>query len=484
MANSLRQVGFEVINGTNLNLKQMNDKVREFGDKLKSSGGVGLFYYAGHGIQVNNRNYLIPVEAAIPREDEVDFNALNLDVVLRKMATANNGLNIVILDACRNNPFSRSWSRGEDEGGLAQISAPTGTFIAYATSPDRTASDGDGRNGLYTAQLLKFIKQPNLKIEEVFKQVTIAVDRTSGGKQTPWTSSSLRGEFYFNPANAKFPVSSISNKNNTNSISIKAGAVRKNKIGIEFVYIPPGDFMMGSTVEEVEEMIKEAQIRDEDRNSFLDETPKHKVWINEGFWMGKYEVTQAQWQAIMNDNPSNFKDCGKNCPVESVSWNDIQIFLKRLNAGNDGFEYNLPSEAQWEYSARAGTTTRFAFGDLLNTGQANLNGDYPFNSSGRNTSNDKDTIVPVGSYQPNAWGLYDMHGNVSEWCQDIYNKDYTNLPTDGSANLTIGKSMRRHVLRGGAWQSFAFTARSTGRTAFSDDYRYLNNGFRIVARVK
>ncbi len=197
MANSLRGLGFDVVSGVNLNLKQMNDKVREFGDKLKANGGVGLFYYAGHGIQVSGRNYLIPVDAAIPREDEVDFNALNLDLILRKMGTANNGLNIVILDACRNNPFARSWSRGDDEGGLAQISAPTGTFIAYATSPDKTASDGNGRNGLYTAELLKVMKQPNMKIEETFKEVRKAVSKSSGGKQIPWDSSSLSGDFYF-----------------------------------------------------------------------------------------------------------------------------------------------------------------------------------------------------------------------------------------------------------------------------------------------
>ncbi len=197
MAKTLNELGFEVISGTNLNLQQMTEKVREFGDKLKVSGGVGLFYYAGHGIQVNGRNYLIPVNADITREDEIDFAALNFDLILRKLATANNGLNIVVLDACRNNPFARSWSRDAGDGGLAQVTAPTGTFIAYATSPDRTASDGTGRNGLYTAELLKHIKQPNLKIEEAFKQVTIAVDQKSDGKQVPWTSSSLRGEFYF-----------------------------------------------------------------------------------------------------------------------------------------------------------------------------------------------------------------------------------------------------------------------------------------------
>jgi uncharacterized caspase-like protein len=197
MANALKELGFEVILGTNLSLKQMNDKVREFGDKLKASGGVGLFYYAGHGIQVGGRNFLIPVEADIPREDEVNFNALNLDLVLQKMATANNGLNIVILDACRNNPFARSWSRGTGEEGLAQINAPTGTFIAYATSPDRTASDGSGRNGLYTGELLRVIKQPQLKIEDTFKQVIKAVNSVSKGKQVPWISSSFSGDFYF-----------------------------------------------------------------------------------------------------------------------------------------------------------------------------------------------------------------------------------------------------------------------------------------------
>ncbi|MEP6787575.1 MAG: caspase family protein [Acidobacteriota bacterium] len=197
MANALSSLGFEVIYGVDLNLKQMSEKVREFGDKLKSKGGVGMFYYAGHGIQVGGRNYLIPVEANILREDEIADGALNFDVVLRKMATANNGLNIVVLDACRNNPFARSWSRGGDEGGLAQINAPTGTFIAYATSPDRTASDGSGRNGLYTSELLKVLPDPALKIEDAFKRVTIAVDRASGGEQIPWTSSSLRGEFYF-----------------------------------------------------------------------------------------------------------------------------------------------------------------------------------------------------------------------------------------------------------------------------------------------
>lgn len=197
MAAALRDLGFEVISGTNLSLRQMDEKVREFGDKILVTGAVALFYYAGHGIQVDGVNYLIPVEADIPREDEIKYVTLNFEQVLRKMGKANNGMNIIILDACRNNPFARSWSRDLSDGGLAQVNAPTGTIIAYATSPNETASDGAGRNGLYTAELLKVIKQPNLKIEEAFKAATIAVDRASGGKQTPWFNTSLRGDFYF-----------------------------------------------------------------------------------------------------------------------------------------------------------------------------------------------------------------------------------------------------------------------------------------------
>lgn len=197
MASILKELGFEVILGTNQSLSQMRKLLREFGAKLKQNGGVGLFYYAGHGVQVNGRNFLIPVDADIANEVETEDVALDLNSALRQMDAAGNGFNIVILDACRNNPFARSWNRNLGSGGLAQVSAPNGTFIAYSTAPDRTASDGTGRNGLYTSELLKHLKQSDLKIEEVFKEVTKSVNRISSGNQTPWVSSSLRGDFYF-----------------------------------------------------------------------------------------------------------------------------------------------------------------------------------------------------------------------------------------------------------------------------------------------
>lgn len=195
VADTLGKLGFKVISVNNASQKQMFEAVRQFGDGLK--GGVGLFYYAGHGVQVKGRNFLIPVDAAIEREDEVPYKAFDVGLVLEKMEGAKNPLNIVILDACRNNPFVRgSRSAG---GGLAQMDAPTGSIVAFATAPGAEAADGSGANGLYTSYLLKFMATPGLKVEDVFKRTRVAVKQDSAGRQIPWESTSLEGDFYFLP---------------------------------------------------------------------------------------------------------------------------------------------------------------------------------------------------------------------------------------------------------------------------------------------
>ncbi len=194
MSNSLRRLGFKVISLENASQKQMFEAVRQFGDALK--GGVGLFYYAGHGVQVKGRNYLVPVDADIAREDEVPYKSFDVSQVLDKMEAAGNPLNIVILDACRNNPFGRE-SRGGGGGGLAQMDAPTGSIIAFATAPGAEAADGSSGNGLYTGQLLRFMNTPGLKVEDVFKRTRVAVKQASGGRQIPWESTSLEGDFFF-----------------------------------------------------------------------------------------------------------------------------------------------------------------------------------------------------------------------------------------------------------------------------------------------
>ncbi|MEM5790380.1 MAG: caspase family protein, partial [Syntrophobacteraceae bacterium] len=194
MAGALRGLSFEVTLRENLDQKEMKKEIQSFGQKLQQ-GGVGLFYFAGHGVQVNGRNYLIPVGATIEHEKQVEYEAVDIGAVLSEMDYARNRLNLVILDACRDNPFARSFRSVST--GLASINAPGGTLIAYATAPGAVANDGPGENGVYTGELVKAMSQPGLKIEDVFKQVRSAVREATRGKQIPWESSSLEGDFYF-----------------------------------------------------------------------------------------------------------------------------------------------------------------------------------------------------------------------------------------------------------------------------------------------
>jgi peptidoglycan hydrolase-like protein with peptidoglycan-binding domain len=197
MAKVLRDAGFEVIQRENLTRRAFVEALYEFSGKVPP-GGVGLFYYAGHGIQVRGANHLVPIDAALANERDVKYETIDLNDVLSGLDEARARLSLVILDACRDNPFARRFRSANR--GLAQTDAPRGTVIAYATAPGDTAADGDGENGLYTAELLKAIAQPGLKLEEVFKRTIDGVARASGNKQTPWVSSSFRGEFVFNAA--------------------------------------------------------------------------------------------------------------------------------------------------------------------------------------------------------------------------------------------------------------------------------------------
>jgi len=194
MARVLKRLGFKVIHKQNASQKEMERAIQEFGKQLRG-GGVGLFYYAGHGIQLNGRNYLIPVDAEIETESDVRFEGVDSGRVLGKMEDAGNALNVVILDACRDNPFARSFRSNAQ--GLARIDAPRGSLIVYATAPGSVAADGEGRNGIFTKYLLKHMNTPNLAIEDLLKKVRMDVVSETNGKQTPWESSSLMGEFCF-----------------------------------------------------------------------------------------------------------------------------------------------------------------------------------------------------------------------------------------------------------------------------------------------
>ena len=230
-------------------------------------------------------------------------------------------------------------------------------------------------------------------------------------------------------------------------------------VKLEMIAIPGGTFLMGSPENEVER--------------FSDESPQHEVTVP-GFFIGKYQLTQLQYQTIMGTNPSYFK--GDNRPVEGVCWEDAVKFCQKLNHRTLG-NYRLPSEAEWEYACRAGTKTPFHFGDNVTTDLVNYNGNYPYSSAPKGKYREQTT--DVGIFPPNAFGLYDMHGNVWEWCEDERHENYINAPTDGSSwqsRISLGQK----VLRGGCWHDYARYCRSACRLKSPCCSRNYFYGFRVV----
>lgn len=199
MAKSLEDLGFDVILLTNADQLQMKKAFREFGMRIKENGGTGMFYFSGHGIQAGGSNYLLPIGAEIGKEEDIEFEAVDIGRMIVEMEYAANPMNIIILDACRDNPYGETFrGRNNTTAGLNAIDrVPTGTFIAYSTAPGSVASDGEGDNGLYTQELLKSIKTPGLRIEDIFKQVRANVRKLSRGTQIPWENSSIEGDFFF-----------------------------------------------------------------------------------------------------------------------------------------------------------------------------------------------------------------------------------------------------------------------------------------------
>ncbi|MCU0569009.1 MAG: SUMF1/EgtB/PvdO family nonheme iron enzyme [Oculatellaceae cyanobacterium Prado106] len=244
-----------------------------------------------------------------------------------------------------------------------------------------------------------------------------------------------------------------------------------NGVALEMVNIPGGSFLMGSP-------------RDEE-GRYDSESPQHRVAIAP-FFMGKYPITQSQYQAVMGSNPSHFQENGAHRPVEEVSWEMAIAFCQKLSQKTRR-DYRLPSEAEWEYACRAGTTTPFHFGETITTDLANFQGtDWEYSGTIYSGSYGKapkgqyrEETIPVGQFPPNTFGLFDMHGNVWEWCVDYWHPNYQGAPTDGRAWITGGDSGSR-LLRGGSWCSNPLSCRSANRGRNTPDDRDRNFGFRVV----
>lgn len=235
-----------------------------------------------------------------------------------------------------------------------------------------------------------------------------------------------------------------------------------NTIGMKFVWIPPGSFVMGSPKEEKQRNHSEPHAE-----------TQHKVTLTKGLYMGVYAVTQEQWQEVMGNNPSQFKG-EKNLPVDTVSWNDCQAFIKKLQEKDkDKKAYRLPTEAEWEYACRAGTTTPFHFGTTISTDQANYDGNFAYGTGTKGTYRGKTT--PVDAFPANAWGLHDMHGNLYQWCQDLYGT----YPKDDVTDPQGAVKGDTRVIRGGMWYYGPSLCRSARRDGMAPGHRDRYYGFRI-----
>jgi eukaryotic-like serine/threonine-protein kinase len=288
------------------------------------------------------------------------------------------------------------------------------------------------------------------------------LDKSDSDSNAPESASNL-------PKLTKISFTSVKLNNQGNVIDKPAGSAEifteslSNHVELTMVKIPAGKFLMGSLDSE--------QYRDEY------ESPQHQVNVSE-FYLGRTLVTQSQWTAIMGKNPSHFKGNDK-LPVEQVSWLDAMNFCQKLSQ-TTGRTYRLPSEAEWEYACRAGTTTPFAFGETITPAVINYNGNYLYGAEAKGESRGKTT--PIGTFPPNLFGLYDLHGNLWEWCLDEWVNNYNGASTDGSArgDISLRDKNKNRLLRGGSWFNNASSCRSANRNYNAASYSNDIIGFRVV----
>ena len=523
---ALRGMGFAVTLVTNANVGSLVDALEVF-RRRSATAEVALVFYAGHGIEVDGRNYLIPVDAELARARDVRREAVSLDEVVGDTAGAR--LRLVILDACRENPFAQRMapSGGIDRtvpGGLAAVTVPqTATdemLVALATAPGAVAADGAGRNSPFTAALLEHLEEPGVDIELLFRRVTQTVIESTNGRQRPWVDASLLREHYLvepvrdmvavsgDPVTERVFWESIRDSDDPADYAdylrlwpdgtfaslarrrmgpADAGIAPEHAPEVEavdppgpavgdvfrdctacpeLVLLPAGSFMMGS------------------EDGRANERPRHGVTLGEPLAVGVHEVTFDEWEACVSGGGCNGyrpPDGGwgrGTRPVIGVSWEDAQSFVQWLSRAT-GHRYRLLSEAEWEYAARAGTTEP-RYWDPSESAQCQYaNGadehapcpdGYP-------------RTAPVGSYEPNEFGLYDALGNVFEWTQDCWDgEDYSGSPTDGRA-WESGECASR-VVRGGAWSSEPSMLRAAFRGGTPSISRVGEIGFRVVRTIE
>ncbi|WGD56339.1 SUMF1/EgtB/PvdO family nonheme iron enzyme [Bradyrhizobium sp. CB1650] len=507
IAELLKAGGFDVIYAQDAGHADLDSAIKQFSQKLER-GSTAVVYFAGHAIQYEDRNLLVPVDGAIASDADIRSNTVDVDLILDPLIVSRPRGSVVILDAARKNPWQQKTSVRTT--GLASVGPIQGITQAYPASPGQVVEDQKGPVGLFAGEFAKAAKVPDRTLKEAFRQTRAAVAKETRNKQVPWETSldtvdfvvmqraeptdmASRAVSRLGPSdaveqgfwdtikggdsaadfqayldaypNGPYASQARSHLQRLGALSSPAKpqtapntpppTIRDCPQCPELVLIPSGSFNMGST------------------EVFPFEGPVHQVSIRKPFYMGRYEVTYEEWDACVMDRGCTYRpdDAGAGRgrrPVSDVDWNDAKTYVVWLSQ-KTGKMYRLPTESEWEYSARAATSSAYPWGRSVDKDRANCSGC---------TSEPRNNTVEVGSFKPNAFGLFDMAGNAAEWVEDCWNEGYRGAPTDGSASVKPG--CRERVLRGGSFNNDPKYLRSAARFKYDFNVRYLANGFRVV----
>jgi len=571
MAEALKKLGFETVLGVDLDQDHFASTMETFARALDGAD-IGLFFYAGHGLQIDERNYLVSVNAQLGSEFLISSETIALDAIVRLMESKV-ATNIVLLDASRGNPLTENLRRSLAAmrrhtmlgTGLARVeTANRDTMVAYAAAPGEEAADGEEGNSPFTAALLKHIAEPDLEISVMLKQVTADVRAATRDRQRPQQLGDMSRRVYIAPsdAGAAAPEQSIapsprevqSAEDRSLEIAFWTSARTANECDAIRAYLlryPKGVFVelarlwearlckpqrtvtMVETAPQPQPPVpppaaskppaaapsqapqtvpaspqpapqQTATVKPPanpvppaaSANSFRDcercpemidlsgghftmgsnddpsERPPHEVTVAP-FALGRYPVTIGEWRHCVAEKACGYAPSGDdNLPVHNVSWSDAQEYVNWLSRSTQK-KYRLPTESEWEYAARAGTTTRYWWGNSLLPGKAAC--------KGCGTDPNADLPMRVGAFAANPLGLHDMTGNVAQWVADCWAKDHQGAPRNGAAREL--PNCRRYVLRGGSWKNDPGYLRSASRDHYDAAVRYPAHGFR-VARQK
>lgn len=572
MGKRLKELGFELSGGTHyedVTRVEMARLVRRFSSEV-GRDDTAFIFYAGHGIGAHGTNWMVPtddddIQTAL---DLPDF-AISVSSLMERLERRGGGTNIVMLDACRDNPLPSDTRSSGSTRGLGRMAAPNGTFIAYAADPGQVAYDGEGNNGLFTESLMKALREPDRPLYEIMRSVRREVRRKTSGAQTPWTEESLNDEFFFAPPRDESQVRVAALQPQTQPVAppppaapaasgwISAAPVPAPAVAAPVVRAPEAPALEATyptKQEPVVAMVSPTRTTNQSATSVAPEpvviarpapvqqevrvaaatvaapvpsapvatwnsamlavtvgemipinpapfqvmqangAPGTTVRISHRFAMGKYEITYDMWDACVDEGgclgyrpPDDGEGRGER-PVMNVEWKHVAAFLdwanRKIGLAGRPDALRLPTEAEWEYAARAGSSSTFHYGEdqdeickFANVMDYYGGRYFPIFPA---VSCDDDYVrpAPVGSYKPNDFGLHDMIGNVAEWTADCWSRKYGQVASDGSA--FVSDRCTYHVTRGGSWM---VTPKNMGERARG--YKGTENlGFRVARTLQ